>query len=370
VLSVFSLVCFPVTWHLYQNHDMESTYEAEHALWCAGLSFVSLLVTLILIPTVAPKCIKANLFGRDINKNGTGKVPETLGIVSGIVCIIAVISLQWTFPGKLGEHNAALISMCLMLLLGFCDDVLDLRWRDKLILSFVATVPLLIGYTGETTIQIPRTVLRGLLGISQYDLGYFYYVFMANTVVFCTNSINIYAGINGLETGQSIVMAIFVLIHNCLQVGTASEGQHVFSIFIMLPFLATTLGLYNYNQYPSRVFVGDSFTYFSGMTFAVCGILGHFCKSLIIIFIPQLINFIVSLPQLFHIIPCPRHRLPKYDPKTGKLYPTPNLTLINIWLRIFGPATEKSLCIQLLIFQVICCSVALVLRNQAAFHLY
>lgn len=260
--------------------------------------------------------------------------------------------------------------MCLMLLLGFCDDVLDLRWRDKLILSFVATVPLLIGYTGETTIMIPRTIFRGLLGISQYDLGWMYFVFMANTVVFCTNSINIYAGINGLETGQSVVMAIFVLLHNCLQVGTSWEGQHVFSIFIMLPFLATTLALYNYNQYPSRVFVGDSFTYFSGMTFAVCGILGHFCKSLIIIFIPQMINFILSLPQLFHIVPCPRHRLPRYDPKTKLLYPTPNYTLINLWLRIFGPMSEKALCIQLLAFQVVCCSAALVFRNQAAFHLY
>merc|ERR1711862_976700 len=131
-----------------------------------------------------------------------------------------------------------------------------------------------------------------------------------------------------------------------------------------------TLGLYNFNQYPSRVFVGDSFTYFSGMTFAVCGILGHFCKSLIIIFIPQIINFILSLPQLFHLIPCPRHRLPRYEPRDGKLYPTKNGTLINLWLYIFGPTTERALCIQLLAFQVFCCTVALVVRNQAAFHLY
>ena len=30
-------------------------------------------------------------------------------------------------------------------------------------------------------------------------------------------------------------------------------------------------------------------------------------------------NFLYSLPQLFHLIPCPRHRLPKLNPETGLL---------------------------------------------------
>jgi UDP-N-acetylglucosamine--dolichyl-phosphate N-acetylglucosaminephosphotransferase len=66
------------------------------------------------------------------------------------------------------------------------------------------------------------------------------------------------------------------------------------------------------NRYPSRVFVGDTYTYFAGMTLAVTGILGHFSKTLMLFFIPQFINFFISLPQLFGFIPCPRHRLPKY----------------------------------------------------------
>ncbi|MEQ2171052.1 hypothetical protein GOODEAATRI_006703 [Goodea atripinnis] len=84
---------------------------------------------------------------------------------------------------------------------------------------------------------------------------------MGMLAVFCTNAINILAGINGIE-------------------------------------------------YPSSVFVGDTFCYFAGMTFAVVGILGHFSKTMLLFFIPQVVNFIYSLPQLFHIIPCPRHRLP------------------------------------------------------------
>lgn len=68
--------------------------------------------------------------------------------------------------------------------------------------------------------------------------------------------------------------------------------------------------LFNF-RYPADVFVGDTFCYFSGMTFAVVAILGHFSKTMLLFFIPQVFNFIYSVPQLFKMVPCPRHRLPK-----------------------------------------------------------
>jgi UDP-N-acetylglucosamine--dolichyl-phosphate N-acetylglucosaminephosphotransferase len=46
------------------------------------------------------------------------------------------------------------------------------------------------------------------------------------------------------------------------------------------------------------------------MTFAVVGILGHFSKTLLLFFIPQIFNFLLSCPQLFGVVPCPRHRMP------------------------------------------------------------
>ena len=39
-------------------------------------------------------------------------------------------------------------------------------------------------------------------------LGYFYLIFLLLVVVFCTNSINIYAGVNGLE-----VLFIYLFIY-------------------------------------------------------------------------------------------------------------------------------------------------------------
>lgn len=48
------------------------------------------------------------------------------------------------------------------------------------------------------------------------------------------------------------------------------------------------------------------------MAFAVVGILGHFSKTLLLFFIPQIFNFLLSTPQLFGLVPNPRHRMPVY----------------------------------------------------------
>ena len=50
-------------------------------------------------------------------------------------------------------------------------------------------------------------LLTQLLGPS-LPLGPLYYLFMACLAIFCTNAINILAGVNGLEVGHSIVLAL------------------------------------------------------------------------------------------------------------------------------------------------------------------
>ncbi len=40
---------------------------------------------------------------------------------------------------------------------------------------------------------------------------------MGMLAVFCTNAINIYAGVNGLEAGQSIVIALSVIVFDVVE---------------------------------------------------------------------------------------------------------------------------------------------------------
>ena len=116
------------------------------------------------------------------------------------------------------EYLSALLSIGCMIFLGFADDVLDLKWRDKLILPTVASLPLLMVYfaTFNSTVIIVPYPVRFLFGYS-LDLGILYYVYMGMLAVFCTNAINIYAGINGIEAGQSLVIAFSVLASNLIE---------------------------------------------------------------------------------------------------------------------------------------------------------
>lgn len=294
-----------------------------------------------------------------------------------------------------------------MIFLGFTDDILDLKWRYKLILPSIASLPLLATYSGSTSVYIPP-LLQGIFmnGGSLTNIGYivnlivtvdtnangaiielgFYFLFfMGLLAVFCTNAINILAGINGLECGQSYIIASSILFFKLYDTYTLPQVQdnQLFSIIMILPFIGVALGVLRYNWYPSEVFVGDTFCYFAGMTFAVIGIHGHFSKTLLLLFIPQIFNFLYSIPQLFHIIPCPRHRLPRFNPETQllgysafpcsiekyKLFKVkaddlecPNCTLLCLILRVLGPLHEKSLCLVVLTIQIVCSCFAFYIR--------
>ncbi|XP_036179943.1 UDP-N-acetylglucosamine--dolichyl-phosphate N-acetylglucosaminephosphotransferase isoform X6 [Myotis myotis] len=310
-------------------------------------SLLGFAATVTLIPAFRDHFIAARLCGKDLNKPGQepiagpgrdraplsppprllpGHSPESQGVISGAVFLIILFCFI-PFPFltcfveeqcKAFPHHefvaliGALLAICCMIFLGFADDVLNLRWRHKLLLPTAASLPLLMVYFtnfGNTTIVVPKP-FRPILGL-HLDLGILYYVYMGLLAVFCTNAINILAGINGLEAGQSLVISASIIVFNLVELEGDCRDDHVFSLYFMMPFFSTTLGLLYHNWYPSRVFVGDTFCYFAGMTFAVVGILGHFSKTMLLFFMPQVFNFLYSLPQLLHIIPCPRHRVPR-----------------------------------------------------------
>ena len=52
-----------------------------------------------------------------------------------------------------------------------------------------------------------------------YNSGILYYVYMGMLAIFCTNSINILAGVNGIEAGQSLVISSTVIVFNVIELG-------------------------------------------------------------------------------------------------------------------------------------------------------
>lgn len=151
------------------------------------------------------------------------------------------------------------------------------------------------------------------------------------------------------------------LFHS-LSYWSSEPGSRV-AAAILVPFIATTYALLFFNWYPSKVFVGDTFTLTAGAIIATAGIMGHFAEMTLLFMIPQVINFVMSLPQILGFVPCARHRLPVLNKKTGKLEgQKQHWNLINWWLILFGPKTESRLCIELVIFQIVCCCGAYVIK--------
>lgn len=383
-------------------------------LWSAAISVLGFILTNQMIPIFSQYTLKRGLCGKDLGKRGTSKesndIPEALGIVCGIVFLVCTICSQLVFAKNEPQmivYNSALFSICFMIFLGFLDDTLDLKWRYKLILPTVASLPLLMSYSGSTAMYIPKpfttlfmnngelTTIGAVVNIfatvdteahgAIIELGYWFLLFMGLQAVFCTNAINIFAGINGLECGQSYIIACSLLFFKMYEIAfihEATENER-FALLTILPFIGTSLGLLRHNWYPSSVFVGDTFCYFAGMTFAVIGIHSHFSKTLLMLFIPQIVNFLYSIPQLFKLMPCPRHRLPGIDPKSKLMvhssFPCkasefrlfkvrandtecPNCTVICAVLRCSGPLHERTLCIVLLCLQASCSLLAFAVR--------
>lgn len=383
-------------------------------LWSTGISVLGFVLTNQMIPIFSQYTMKRGLCGKDLGKRGTPKeshdVPEALGIVCGIVFLVCTICSQLVFAKNETQmivYNSALFSVCFMIFLGFLDDTLDLKWRYKLILPTIASLPLLLSYSGSTAMYIPKpfttifmqggqlTAIGAIVNVfatvdteahgAIIELGYWFLLFMGLQAVFCTNAINIFAGINGLECGQSYIIACSLLFFKMYEIAFVHEAgeNERFALLTILPFIGTSLGLLRHNWYPSSVFVGDTFCYFAGMTFAVIGIHSHFSKTLLMLFVPQIANFLYSIPQLFKFMPCPRHRLPSIDSKTKLMvhstFPCkaseyrmfkvrandtecPNCTVICAVLRCTGPLHERTLCIVLLCLQATCSLAAFAVR--------
>lgn len=365
-------------------------YSAQPIAITVAFSVVGYFLSMKFIPRVMQILFERNIYGIDINKTTPAKraefgqmrkagnftaeykklvVPESLGIVVGGIYLCVVLLALLVIGLPISIANSAVTTIAVMLLLGFVDDVLDVKWRYKLILSVFGAIPLIMGYSGALSIEVPIQ-LRDVLGSNFIYLGPLYLVYLVAVCVFCTNSINILAGVNGVEVGQSIIIGIASLVYNVVQLRHTSELgddheaiiRHRIAIVLLIPFLAVSIALWRFNCYPSRVFVGDSYTYFAGTVLAVAGITGVYSKTLMLFFVPQIFNFIISLPQLFHIIECPRHRVPTWIPAKDVLTNSRNGTLLNAVLLVLGDMHERRLTQVIIVIQVLSCTAAFWVR--------
>ncbi|PNY28693.1 UDP-N-acetylglucosamine-dolichyl-phosphate N-acetylglucosaminephosphotransferase [Tolypocladium capitatum] len=419
--------------------------DGEPLVASLALSILAFCLSYAMIRWLGPTFIRAGFRGRDLGKASRVEIPECMGAVCAAVYLLTVIvfipfpfykdivaatsgggnrdvvleahhvtqgRFLHRFPhNKLASYLGAIISLQTIALLGIGDDLFDIRWRHKWWIPGLASIPLLVVYFVDfdvTSVVIP-VQLQPYLG-ELFDLGVLYYVYMACVAMFCPQSINMLAGINGIEVSQCVVVALLLAFNDCLYLFTPyphpATDSHLFSLYLLLPWIGVSCALLCHNWYPAKVFVGDTYCYFSGMVFAVVGILGHFSKTLGLLLVPQIFNFLYSCPQIFGLVPCPRHRLPRFNARTGLLGPsmtpwsperqphplvgqvlhllgrlrllrvavdekgrfveTSNFTILNLWLVWRGPLREDRLAWEITLLQLAVGLFGLFVRHKLA----
>ncbi len=258
---------------------------------------VALLFTFIFTPRWISHAKRRKLVGADMNKKDKPKVAESGGVavfLGFIIGLLVLFGFYW-FQGRIDRLiyiALAITSLSIVTGIAFWDDITGWkkgmsRWK-KPILTFAGAVPL-----------IPFLLGRESISVLGYTLGFpvllYPLILVPIGFIIATNAVNLLGGFNGLETGMGIVCGLTLLWF--------SYGTAFFPIILIA--LASMLAFLWFNKYPSRVFPGDTTTYFIGSLFAFVAVMGYFQSITILILLPYIIEAIIKSREIPYII---RHK--------------------------------------------------------------
>ena len=241
---------------------------------------VALLVVLLTMPPLIRKMRDGGMVGHDVNKRGRPIVAELGGITSLFAFSISlsiVVGVE-KLTGNIAEppYLAAISVFFIASMIGLIDDISNIRQRVKALAVVFAALPLMLVHfrnsgDGVGTIEIGENTfvalpLDGILDFRATPLLY-WFLLVPIGVTGVANAMNMSAGYNGLESGQ------IAIVSGSLLVVAAFKGTPE-SVLIFASLLGVALGLYVFNRFPSKVFIGDIGTLGLGAAIAAGVIIG------------------------------------------------------------------------------------------------
>ena len=272
------------------------------SLFALMLGFIGATIFgLIIIPFL--KKLKA---GQNINiyveahRNKAGT--PTMG---GLIFIIPTfaITLFLLLTGKI-EYSVNLVIVLFVFLsyglIGFLDDFIrktnkGLTQFQKILLQLIVALVFYVlfrQYTaGDSYLRISA------LGID-WNLGWFYGVFILFLLVGSSNAVNLTDGLDGLAGGLS---AIAFLAFGLIAMGSWwIEGNSDMGIFCFI-LMGSIMGFLVYNSNPAKVFMGDTGSLTLGATMATIAILTSHELSLAVIggvFVIETLTVIIQISSV------------------------------------------------------------------------
>ncbi|MCO6359495.1 glycosyltransferase family 4 protein [Roseivirga pacifica] len=223
----------------------------EQILLISGTSF---LLTFLVFPVFIKFFKRRNFLddpgGRKIH---TARTPAMGGLPIFIGFCIAV--LIWAPFNVLRDVKYVLSAVSIMFVIGFRDDLINLRAYQKL-LGQIAAAMIIV-----SVCDIRFTSLYGFMGIEEIPIAVSYLISLF-TIIVITNAYNLIDGIDGLSGSVGVITTLFFGIYFFL------NGQTGFAL-ITLSLCGALLAFLNYNWAPSKIFMGDTGSLFIGFFLSI-----------------------------------------------------------------------------------------------------
>lgn len=236
--------------------------------------FASLVVVLVTMPPLIKKMQEGGMVGRDVNKEGRPEVAELGGIAAlfafsiSLSLVVGLKKLEgigaYIEPGYL----AALSVFFIASMVGLIDDISNIKQRVKAVSVVFAALPLLLVHVPPAAINFPFGFTLSFESSRILLLAY-WLILVPIGVTGLSNAMNMSAGYNGLECGQVLIVSIGLFII------TVITGASEVALILFVALAGCALGLFVFNRFPARVFVGDVGTLGLGAAMAAGVIMGH-----------------------------------------------------------------------------------------------
>ncbi len=258
---------------------------------------ISALISFKTIPWIMNASLRRGIVTVDHHKPEKPKIAEPGGLGFLIAFIFGTLSVTFIFTLMSPDLTppvellAGLLSVVIAGLIGFLDDIFRIKWRHKVLLGFLPAFPLMAVQAGFSKLDIPLigpvdfavsiTIANTLIHLNLYSL-----IIIPLAVNFAFNSFNMFAGFNGLEVGNGLISAIFILI-------TLFITGSVYPMVWTIALIGSLLVLLYYNWYPAKTLIGDTGTLSIGTALIVAIILGNIDRLAIGVFFLHFINFVL-----------------------------------------------------------------------------
>ncbi len=204
----------------------------------------SFLVGLSFMPTVIDIAKKRNFVVKPNKRTShEGAIPNIGGINIFISFLLTVFLFSF---GIISQLQFIIVGVFIILIVGFVDDLIDLKATWKLIGELASAFFLIV------VSDIRLSHLHGFLGINEIPL-FSSYILSFFVFIVIINSLNLIDGIDGLASGLGILYCLFFAIY----FNVTNSPNLAVSAYAMVGSL-TVFFIYNVFGRKSKIFMGDS----------------------------------------------------------------------------------------------------------------